>query len=265
MTKRALCVGVNDYPLADMDLKGCVNDANDWASALVDHYDFTRSDVTMLLDRQATKATVLRELGNLLAGAKRGDVLVFTNSSHGTYVADSSGDEAGYDEAMCPYDAKDNLLIDDDLRTLFADLPAGVRLVVVSDSCFSGTVTREPGLPTPDDRRRRFLQPDAIGLRTLDNPHKPTHSRTELYPESSMTGLLLSGCSDRQYSYDAKINGRYNGAMTASALSVLQQGGWEMTYSALHRQLVDAVSAAGYEQTPQLEGRSGHKRRHVFR
>lgn len=28
---------------------------------------------------------------------------VFTNSSHGTYVADETGDEA-CDEAICPYD-----------------------------------------------------------------------------------------------------------------------------------------------------------------
>ena len=263
MAKRALCVGINDYPLADMDLKGCVNDANDWAAALVEHYDFTTSDITMLLDQDATKAAIVRELGNLLAGARKGDVLVFTNSSHGTYVAEAGGDESAYDEAMCPYDTKDNLLVDDDLRTLFADLPAGVRLTVISDSCFSGTVTREPGLPTPDDRRRRFLQPDAIGLRALDNPRKAT-AKTVLYPESSMTGLLLSGCTDRQYSYDARIDGRYNGAMSATALRVLADNGWDMTYSALHRQLVKAVDEAGYEQTPQLEGRPGHKRRHVF-
>ena len=40
MAKRALCVGINDYPIRGMDLKGCVNDAQDWARALRDHYDF---------------------------------------------------------------------------------------------------------------------------------------------------------------------------------------------------------------------------------
>ena len=28
MVSRALCVGINDYPIRGMDLKGCVNDAN---------------------------------------------------------------------------------------------------------------------------------------------------------------------------------------------------------------------------------------------
>jgi len=34
MTKRALCIGINDYPGTDFDLSGCVNDAHDWAQAL---------------------------------------------------------------------------------------------------------------------------------------------------------------------------------------------------------------------------------------
>ena len=34
MVNRALCVGINDYPIRGMDLKGCVNDATAWAAAL---------------------------------------------------------------------------------------------------------------------------------------------------------------------------------------------------------------------------------------
>ena len=41
--KRALCVGINDYPVAGADLKGCVNDAKAWAALLIDHFDFDPS------------------------------------------------------------------------------------------------------------------------------------------------------------------------------------------------------------------------------
>ena len=34
MSKKALCIGINDYPGTDSDLSGCVNDANDWAAEL---------------------------------------------------------------------------------------------------------------------------------------------------------------------------------------------------------------------------------------
>ncbi len=33
MSKKALCIGINDYPGTQNDLSGCVNDANDWAAA----------------------------------------------------------------------------------------------------------------------------------------------------------------------------------------------------------------------------------------
>jgi hypothetical protein len=32
MAKKALCIGINNYPGTHMDLQGCVNDANDWAA-----------------------------------------------------------------------------------------------------------------------------------------------------------------------------------------------------------------------------------------
>ena len=140
--KRALCIGINDYPVAGADLKGCVNDAKAWAAVLIDHFGFDPKNVTTLLDSQATKQHVLAAVDELLAGAQKGDVLVFTNSSHGTYVADRDGDESRYDEAICPWDMKKNLIIDDELRQRFANIPDGVRLTVISDSCFSGSVTR---------------------------------------------------------------------------------------------------------------------------
>ena len=34
MSKKALCIGINDYPGTANDLSGCVNDANDWVAEL---------------------------------------------------------------------------------------------------------------------------------------------------------------------------------------------------------------------------------------
>src|SRR5512136_3264192 len=82
MSKKALCVGINDYPYDGSDLNGCINDAKAWAELLTAHFDFPSSDVKLLLDSQATKANVIAGLKALLTGAKAGDVLVYTNSSH---------------------------------------------------------------------------------------------------------------------------------------------------------------------------------------
>jgi DNA-binding MarR family transcriptional regulator len=270
MSKKALCVGINDYPYDGSDLNGCVNDAHGWADLLLSHYDFVEGDIKLLIDAQATRAAIMAELQALLTGAKADDLLVFTNSSHGTYVADTNGDEPMYDEAICPYDCADNLLIDDDLRELFANLPNGVHLTVISDSCFSGTVTRAaigenvPGLRTPDDRRVRFLSPALRGQEVLENPWKAKPKSKSKYPESKMKEILLSGCSDKEYSYDALIGGTYHGAMTYFALQAIQAAEYKITLQQLHTQLNFLLDDAGYSQHPQLEGSAVNKKRFIF-
>lgn len=267
MSKKALCVGINNYPGTQNDLNGCVNDARAWADLLVAHYDFPQADVVLLLDDQATKANIMAGLKNLLAGARSGDVLVFTNSSHGTYVLDTHGDEPDrYDEALVPYDFRDNLILDDELRELFADLPAGVRLTVISDSCHSGSVTRlvAPAIVPPP--RPRLLRPAELGL-----PDVPDDERTRLrskhrkgHPQSRMKEILLSGCKSTEYSYDALIGGTYHGAMTYYAIETIREADYKITYIELAQRLNEKLAAEGYRQTPQLEGKAKNKKRQVF-
>jgi hypothetical protein len=118
MSKRALCIGINNYPGTHMDLNGCVNDANDWAAELAGR-GFA---VSKLIDSQATKAAMVSGIQvadrRWRQRRRAGDHL----SGHGTYVPDTNGDEIdGLDEALCPYDLQTNggPLIDDEINTLF--------------------------------------------------------------------------------------------------------------------------------------------------
>jgi len=270
MAKKALCVGINDYPYDGSDLKGCVNDARAWATLLIEHYDFAPEDVTLILDADATKDNMLSALRRLLTDAVEGDVLVFTNSSHGTYLADTSGDEARYDQALCPYDCAERLIVDDEMREMFTQLPNGVHVTVISDSCFSGTVTRVavgeiiPGMAMPDERRVRFLSPALRGDPVLENPWRATPKRREKYPESDMREVLLSGCNNKEYSYDARLGDSYHGAMTYHALQVIREAEYDLTYAELHERMVPMIDDAGYPQHPQLEGRTENKSRRIF-
>jgi hypothetical protein len=270
MAKKALCVGINDYPGDGSDLNGCVNDAKAWADLLIRNYNFPASDVKLLLDSQATKAAILEGLKRLLAGARSDDILVFTNSSHGTYVADTDRDEDAYDEALCPCDCDLNLIIDDELREIFADLPKGVSFTLISDSCHSGTVTRAalneniPWLRTPDDRRVRFLHPSLIGRSSLANPWQASNKKKAKFPQSRMKEILLSGCSPSEYSYDALIGGKYHGAMTYFALQAIRDANYEITYGQLHSRLRHLLDEASYPQHPQLEGKAANKKKRIF-
>ncbi|RPH58773.1 MAG: caspase family protein [Chloroflexi bacterium] len=204
--KKAVCIGINNYPGTSSDLQGCVNDANDWA-ALLQGLGF---EVDAILDAQATRQVVKTALGGLVTSAGAGDVVVFTYSGHGTQVLDTSGDESDrYDEAIYVYDGK---VLDDELRTIVNAINPQATLVVISDSCFSGTVTRlAPQHATP-----RYMP-------AADIPAGKRVNQRFLLPETGMSEILLTGCTDSEYSYDANINGRYNGAMSAMALRVIKQ------------------------------------------
>ena len=88
--KRAVCVGINNYPGIFNDLKGCVNDAKDW-SDLLQNFGF---ETSLMLDSQATKTNIKAALQNLVQTTNAGDIAVLTYSGHGTQVADTSSDEA---------------------------------------------------------------------------------------------------------------------------------------------------------------------------
>ncbi len=159
--RRALCVGIDAYPGPNA-LTGCVNDTVTWSRTL------TAAGFEVLpplTDRRATHAAIVAALRELVGGAKRGDILIFQYSGHGTRVPDLDGDEDpngdGNDQAFVPVDFEDGaFLIDDDVRDLFDMLPAGVSLTAFIDCCHSGSITRMLGRNSAggDPGRARFLK-----------------------------------------------------------------------------------------------------------
>ena len=242
--KKAICVGINNYPGFANDLKGCVNDANDWAALL----EFSGFQIDKILDNQATKQNILSKLDNLVTNAAADDEIVFTYSGHGTSVADKSGDEEdAYDEALYVYDG---ILLDDELRTILQKAKSDVHIIVISDSCFSGTVTR---VLSSNLGKPRYIKTEEIAA--------SAKLKKRFLSEEDMIEILISGCSDSEYSYDANINGRWNGAMSAFALSVIRKG---QTYNEFYKKLREILPSSQYPQTPQLEGSDANKNRTVF-
>lgn len=282
MGKHALCIGINDYPGTHMDLAGCVNDANDWA-VLLGARGF---DVKTLLDAQATKAAMVEGFRSVIGLAASGDVVVITYSGHGTYVPDTDGDELdGLDEALCPYDLQTNgaALIDDEIHDLLLARKPGVRLVLISDSCHSGTVTRAAA-PDPDAEdapRPRFMPmgnwlpeeqlPRGASGKPLAQLAVTAGSSAFRSAVSRKSGdLLLAGCQEgpNNFSYDARIKGRANGAFTyyaLKALAALEAHQPNATYADWHRAITPQyLPSASYPQSPQIFGDAVARRRKIF-
>lgn len=243
----SLHVGIN-YPGTSAELAGCVNDAVDWQA----HARDLGYVASLMVDSAATKAAILGALESAVARVGWGGRGLFTFSGHGTWVPDLDGDEAdGRDEALCPIDYRDGLILDDDLHRVFSQRRYGSRWLIVSDSCHSGTVSRAMGSP----EGARFLPPSQVlgpnalvdAVRVQDKPARGI---------SRAGAVLLSGCADIEFSYDAWFGSRANGAMTRAAIDAYRPGD---TYATWHARIREALPSARYPQTPQL-GASWHQR-----
>ncbi|WP_433217375.1 caspase family protein [Dactylosporangium sp. CS-047395] len=241
--KLALCIGINDYPGTENDLAGCRNDAEDWAAALTARGFSTR----LLLDAAATGEAIRAGIGDLLSATVHDDAFVITYSGHGTWLPDTDGDEPDHrDEAICPHDiATNGPLLDDELHELFSRANPGVRTVLISDSCHSGTLTRLNHPIGDHPARTRFLPPATFLPTTARPRRRPTDRRP--------TALLLSGCSDLEYAYDATFNTRPNGAFTYVALTALQSLPPSATYTDWLDSIRRALPSQDYPQTPALQ------------
>ena len=257
MSKKALCIVINDYPGTGSDLSGCVNDANDWATTLTGR-GFT---VTKLLDAQATKAAMVSAMSSLIAGAEPNSTVVITYSGHGTWVPDQNGDEAdGRDEGLCPWDiAQGKVLIDDEIAILFAKRAKGVRVLLIADSCHSGSVTRAPeDIPEPGEPKPRFL-PLSLWLKTGYNPPvvPPKPPAGTLGLDRAGGDTLLAGCKDEEFSWDTSFAGRPNGAFTYYALKALGSLPANATYADWFKKIRTYLPSSACPQNPQIFGPDG--------
>lgn len=261
--KRAFTCGINDYYGSNNDLKGCRNDANNWASLLRDQYGFS---VITLLDSQVTKANVKKTMLDLITTSKAGDSLVFTYSGHGTSVVDTNNDEIdGKDEAICLYgNSGIDLMVDDEIREIFNQIPQGVKLVFISDSCFSGSISRA-FLAAMNDAsyysKPKYLPPsdDMEAMRLMGMPTVKAFA----YPEEGMNHILLSGTDDKSYSYDVFLGGQNCGAFSYYAIKVLKENP-RITYADFYSKLKVLLPSNQFPQVPQLEGSDANKNSIMF-
>jgi hypothetical protein len=178
---RALLVGIEDYPNPRLKLRGVRDDVELVRKALVQRGIFSHGELKILLDRQATKANIVKGFKEWLTnGTSPGDTVLIYYSGHGMQVWDEIGDsEDGLAQALICWDAKilapkerrvfhgvaghawnvgktQNLLLDNEINTLLKKM-TGRTVIFVCDSCFSGTMYKD-------------LDPFFVQNKTIDQP-----------------------------------------------------------------------------------------------
>lgn len=144
--QRALLIGINSYPWFQ-DLDGPTNDVARIKELLKEKFGFEESGITTLLDAQATREGILRELKQVVEATRTSDVLFVFFSGHGGQVADVDGDEKdrdAMDETIVPHDGRKPGVIDivdDEIANIVGALKTE-HAVFVFDSCHSGTASK---------------------------------------------------------------------------------------------------------------------------
>ncbi len=247
--RRALCVGINDYPTAP--LRGCVRDSQTWAQA----FRAQGFEVTSLTDGQATRGAILAELGRLIDASGPGDVVLFQYAGHGTRMPDLNGDEPdGKDEAMVPFDYQQGAyLLDDDLGKLYDTVPPGVNLTTFIDCCHSGSINRM--LPGGDLRQALHSGPVRMRFMPVDDlmvaAHKSYRSARALEPPGADhvgREVHFGACQDDQSAWESNGQGDFTRA-AAPLLAQAVAGGW--THAQLQARL-EAAFAGNQRQKPNL-------------
>lgn len=157
---RALLIGIGPAYGSNGALAGPEVDV-ELAGKLARQMGYTDSEIKFLRENEATKANILSGLGWVADGVKDGGKAFIYYSGHGYQVADQNGDEDdGCDEAMVPVDvSKSGFVLDDDIEKYLSHM-SKADVVMMVDSCFSGTITKSlPVSWSPSSQSKFFKSP----------------------------------------------------------------------------------------------------------
>ncbi len=164
--RRALLIGINEYPNVEDRLEGCVNDAF-LMSEVLQECGFQPEEIRLVLDDRATARGILERIAWLLDEPLPDDQLVLFYSGHGAQLPTyGEGDRVDKkDETLVPWDfdwSEETCVTDDQIYALYSQLPYKTRLVMIFDCCHSGGIHRggpkAKGIEPPDDIRHRGMR-----------------------------------------------------------------------------------------------------------
>ncbi len=228
--RRALLIGINDYSASRLastgavpvpgrfwpNLDGAVNDVSIMRDLLIARKGFAPSEIVTLTDEQATRAAILNAIDTqLVAPAKKGGIVLFYYSGHGSQVCNTLSDEVDrLDESLVPADSRRGApdIRDKELRRRFNSiLDRGALLTVVLDSCHSASGAR--GF----DGGARFRSVKADDRDVADRSVGPL-------PEHR-GALIFSAAQDFDLAYETMDNGSIHGAFSWALARAIRDAG----------------------------------------
>lgn len=301
--KYGLFVGINEYAFPIPPLGGCVNDVTMMRRTLTSRFGFQTIDTTLLTNEQATREAILTQLQTYQTKAEAGDLFVFDYSGHGSLFPDQFSEELDetrdiyyeetmrdgtvatvypkgkYDSTLVPIDAVqktsgkawDNMILDDELYAIFQGFTAkGVRVVFISDSCFSGSIARggKPKFPERFVPLNKILGAESFDALKLTKP--PAQKQTTAPPALNNLYLTLTAANVNETALDGGGKGAPMGLFTYYLYKALNvPRATSLTYTSLMGTVGSVVSKTAkvdmlHNQNPQLDARFGDPKTMIF-
>lgn len=210
--------------------------------------------ILVLRGPAATRAAVHDALAGAAGTLSRGDTLLVSFSGHGGQEMDRDADERhGSDESWCLYDGS---LLDDRLAGYWRLFDPGVRIVVVSESCYSGGMGRTSnelaayaaGEATPrvmrGSRRMRSGLRDLAAAAAAEVVASCIAEPPRDCFEIRASVLMLTASTEQQPAQE--------GLFTRCLLEVWAGGDFGGSYCRLHEEVKRRVMGTRSDQEPQI-------------
>lgn len=264
--KHALIIAIGDYPAeGGWSQISSANDVPLIKSTLLTQ-GFSASNITTLIDNQATKQGIENAFTALAKRIKKGDIVVIHYSGHGQQIFDDNGDEVdGLDEAIVPYDAfvkytnnykGEKHLRDDELGNIIANfrnkLGENGQLLVILDSCHSGSATR--GGKTRGGQSALVPSDWEAPNQNASNKGSGLLERT-MIKDDAAPFVMISGASADELNYEYQGTGSLSYAFSKS----MNELGSDFTYRQLFSSIASNMNSITPKQKPTVEGNIDYK------
>ena len=263
-------------------LHGAKNDIDLIKEILIRRFNYAPKNILVLKDNEASHTKIADTFKKLNSLMNRGDMAYIHYSGHGSYTCDLNGDEdSGWDkdstwvsygsrltasakengrdcaavralqkarssepDAPVPPEILDNYdILDDEINSWLALLSQKThRIVFISDSCHSGTVTRGD---------------DAMRTRGLPVDLRPHPLGKKVASKLPLKGIRITACRDDEKASEYHFGGRVHGMFTWFWAKSLEEAGPDDTWGDVHKRGTARLIYQGGRQHPRIEGEQG--------
>lgn len=268
MSLRALLIGINDYhPNSNVRaLNGCLNDVLAVQDFLFRNFRDQISDerqVRVLINEQANRQNVVAAFTEHLSLAGPDDTVLIYYSGHGSYGVTAPEFQRfvtdAQEEGWVLYDSRipgGYDLADKEVALLLERVAAsGAQVVVIADSCHSGSITR-----TGEDFmgwQSRYItgsrEPRPLAT-YLDGEYERRLAATGVLSIPDSRHFLFSACDKTELAWESDDR---RGVFTKALLTALRKSGGVLSYSELFAQTCASVRTFAQKQTPRAEAMGG--------